>query len=149
MGILTVISAISTIKSLLPSSQTTNSLLSTVEKFIDGKASKEELDAEEAKLALSAEAKLALAQIKLNTSEAKHTSVFVSGWRPFVGWVGAIGFAMLAIVFPLLQFFFPEAGTPDLDSNLVLTILGGMLGIGGLRTFEKLKGVGRNSLKDY
>ena len=56
---------------------------------------------------------------------------------------------MIAIVFPLLQFFFPEAGTPDLDSNLVLTILGGMLGIGGLRTFEKLKGVNRNSLKDY
>ena len=149
MSILTVLSAISTIKSLLPSSSTTSSLLKTVEKFIDGKASKEELESEEARHALSAEVQLALAQIKLNTTESHHPSVFVAGWRPFVGWVGAIGFAMIAIIFPLLQFFFPEAGTPDLDSNLVLTILGGMLGIGGLRTFEKLKGVNRNSLKDY
>ena len=149
MSILTVLSAISTIKSLLPSSQTTASLLSTVEKFIDGKASMEELEAEERKSALSAEVQLALAQIKLNTKESRHVSVFVAGWRPFVGWVGAIGFAMLAIIFPLLQFFLPEAGTPDLDSNLVLTILGGMLGIGGLRTFEKLKGVHRNNLEDF
>ena len=109
----------------------------------------EELESEEKKLALSAEVQLALAQIKLNTKEAAHTSVFVSGWRPFVGWVGALGFAMMAIVFPLLMFFFPEAGAPDLDSGLVLTILGGMLGIGGLRTFEKVKGVERNSLSDF
>ena len=149
MGILTILSAISTIKSLLPSSNTTSGLLNVVEKFVDGKASKAELESEENKHALSAEVKLALAQIKLNTTESKHPSIFVAGWRPFVGWVGAIGFAMLAIVFPLLQFFLPEAGTPDLDSNLVLTILGGMLGIGGLRTFEKLKGVNRNNLKDY
>ncbi len=143
MAIGTVIAALGLLKDFAPA------LGGVAQRFLDGKASKEELDAEAGKHALSAETQLALAQIQLNTAEAQHTSIFVAGWRPFVGWTAAIAFFLVVILFPILTYVFPDQPTPDLDRDLVLTILGGMLGLGGLRTFEKVKKVNRNNLEDF
>jgi hypothetical protein len=89
-----------------------------------------------------------LAQMEVNKAEAVHTSVFVSGWRPFVGWTCGISLAYHFLLAPLLQFSFALAGIeqdlPEFDFSQLSTILMGMLGLGGLRTWEKMNGVARS-----
>ena len=88
-----------------------------------------------------------LAQLEVNKAEAAHKSVFVAGWRPFVGWVCGVSLAYHFILSPLLQFGFALAGLdqelPEFEFSQLSTVLMGMLGLGGLRTFEKMKGVSR------
>ena len=88
-----------------------------------------------------------LAQLEVNKSESAHKSIFVAGWRPFVGWVCGVSLAYHFIVAPLLQFGFALSGMeqelPEFDFSQLSTVLMGMLGLGGLRTFEKMKGVSR------
>ena len=147
MGILTVLSALSTIKSLLPSTETSGKLIDTVDKFVGGKISKDELEIEERRHELSAEVQLALAQIKLNTTEAKHPSIFVAGWRPMVGWICAFILLFNFIIGPILGAF--GLMVPTLDASTMMPVLLGMLGIGGMRSFEKMKGVHRDNLGQY
>ena len=85
-------------------------------------------------------------QLEVNKEEARHASVFVAGWRPAVGWicVGALAYNFLAQ--PLLAWassiwLFPAP--PLASEDLLLTLLGILLGVGGLRTVEKIKGVAR------
>ena len=88
-----------------------------------------------------------LAQIEVNKAEAAHKSIFVAGWRPFVGWVCGVALSYHFILAPLLQFGFALGGIeqelPEFDFSQLSTVLMGMLGLGGLRTFEKMKGVSR------
>ena len=88
-----------------------------------------------------------LAQLEVNKAEAVDKSIFVAGWRPFVGWVCGIALAYHFILAPLLQFGFALAGMeqdlPEFEFSQLSTVLMGMLGLGGLRTFEKMKGVSR------
>jgi len=88
------------------------------------------------------------AQLKVNETEAANPSVFVSGWRPFVGWVCASALAIQFMVAPIATWLAALAGHqvnfPPLDMGTLLTLLGGMLGLGGLRTVEKVSGVARN-----
>lgn len=87
-----------------------------------------------------------IAQTEVNKEEAKHGSVFVAGWRPFVGWVSGVGLAAQAILMPLIDQIWGLHYT--LDTTLLITTLGGMLGIGGMRTYEKVKGVSTNDFTD-
>ena len=87
-----------------------------------------------------------MAQIGVNTTEASSTDRFVSGWRPFVGWVGGVSLAYVAIVEPVARFTaqvgFQYAGPfPVIDTTLTMQVLLGILGLGGLRTMEKKAGV--------
>ena len=79
-------------------------------------------------------------QTKINEIEASHRSIFVAGWRPFIGWI--CGFA-LAYNFVIRDLFIwvlqPEEIPPALQMEHLMTVLLGMLGLGGLRTYEKLK----------
>ena len=88
-----------------------------------------------------------LAQLEVNKVEATHKSIFVAGWRPFVGWVCGVSLAYHFILSPLIQFGFALAGMeqelPEFEFSQLSTVLMGMLGLGGLRTFEKMKGVSR------
>ena len=91
----------------------------------------------------------ATAQTRINEQEAQHKSLFVAGWRPAVGWIAAIALGWNYIVQPLLMWigFLMDvdlSGAPKLDTNELVTILMGMLGLGSLRTYEKYKGVARN-----
>ena len=89
---------------------------------------------------------LALAQINVNTEEAKSESLFKSGWRPFTGWSAAIGVTVATVWAPLGAWAWTAATghqlppLPTLDQGTLFTLLGGLLGLGGLRTAEKLKG---------
>lgn len=90
-----------------------------------------------------------LAQIKVNQEEARHPSVFVSGWRPFVGWIAGVGFGIHVVLLPIalvvVSIWYPLVELPEFDTLLILTILSGVLGLNGAgRTMEKLKGVARH-----
>jgi hypothetical protein len=89
-----------------------------------------------------------LAQIDLNKQEAAHQSMFVAGWRPFVGWTCGIALAYHFLIAPLLGFVLVlydiNTPMPEFEFSQLSTILMGMLGLGGLRSYEKLKGVHRD-----
>ena len=86
-----------------------------------------------------------MAQIEVNKVEAQHRTVFVAGWRPFTGWVCATALAYHFIIEPVLEFFLSWYGVeiqlPQFDMGSLLTVLMGMLGLGGLRTYEKKQGL--------
>ena len=88
-----------------------------------------------------------LAQLEVNKAEAVHKSMFVAGWRPFVGWVCGVSLLYHFLLSPLMVFIFTIAGVevllPEFEFSQLSSILMGMLGLGGLRTFEKMKGVNR------
>ena len=89
-----------------------------------------------------------LAQIDLNKQEAAHQSMFVAGWRPFVGWTCGVALAYHFLIAPLLGFVLVLYGIdtpmPEFEFSQLSTILMGMLGLGGLRSYEKMKGVHRD-----
>ena len=85
-----------------------------------------------------------LAQTDINKVEAANASIFVSGWRPAVGWVCVSGLVYTFVGWPMMTWAstiwqFPVP--PNLDMGTLITLLGGMLGLGSLRTFEKLNNV--------
>ena len=87
-----------------------------------------------------------LAQLEINKAEAASGSLFKGGWRPFIGWTSGIAFAYHFVLQPLLVFVLTASGVdlpdlPNFDMSTLLTVLGGMLGIGGLRSYEKTKGL--------
>lgn len=93
----------------------------------------------------SGELAVILAQLKVNEVEAANQSIWVAGWRPAVGWVCALAFFYKFVFAPLFVLLLTTFGLnivlPVLDFTEMSTILLGMLGIGGLRTVEKLKGI--------
>jgi len=93
---------------------------------------------------LAAETELAKGQMDVNRAEAQHASTFVAGWRPSVGWICSAGLAYQFIVHPFLGWaalFNDYPLPPPIDTTELMILLGGMLGFGGFRTYEKLKGV--------
>jgi hypothetical protein len=106
-------------------------------------ASKAKLEME-AKLLEAATAQAAQ-QTEINKIEAQHQSIFVSGWRPYIGWVCGMGIAWAFLLAPMLSWLLPVIGVvavvPPLQTEFLLELVFAMLGLGGLRTFEKLKGV--------
>ncbi|MDX2112830.1 MAG: holin family protein [Alphaproteobacteria bacterium] len=102
-----------------------------------------ESDLEALRLALSADQ----AQTEINQQEAAHSDRFVAGWRPFIGWVCGVAFAYHFVLQPLLAFAIMNSGgevkLPAFDMDALSTVLMGMLGLGGLRTIEKIRKAGR------
>ena len=98
-------------------------------------------DLEELKAALIADQ----AQTDINKVEAASPDRFVAGWRPFIGWVCGVAFAYHFVVQPLLAFILSNTTgnvvLPQFDMEALSTVLMGMLGLGGLRTLEKIKNV--------
>jgi|TARA_X000001316_G_C885527_1_gene9337 hypothetical protein len=90
---------------------------------------------------------IAKAQIEVNKTEAAHRNVFVAGWRPFIGWVCGAAFAYHFVLQPIFVFALAAYGVslelPSFDMGALMTVLTGMLGLGGLRTFEKMKGTAK------
>lgn len=109
-----------------------------------------QLDLEEKKIDQATD----LAQIEVNKVEAASSSVFVAGWRPAIGWIGAAALAYQFLAYPLLLWVWTYLqGTgwipkelqppPVLKADELWVILSGILGIAGMRSFEKTKGVAR------
>lgn len=93
---------------------------------------------------LDADMRLMLAQAEINKAEAS-TDLFRGGWRPACGWVCAAGLAYTFLLRPILPWLASLAGAevqpmPDIDTDTLMVLLTGMLGLGGLRTVERIKG---------
>ncbi len=86
-----------------------------------------------------------LAQIEVNKAEAQHRSVFVAGWRPFIGWTCAVAMAYHFVMQPIIVFSLSANGVdyslPEFDMASLMTVVLGILGLGGMRSFEKYKGI--------
>jgi hypothetical protein len=89
----------------------------------------------------------ALAQVEVNKIEAAHSSVFVAGWRPAIGWVCAAALAWAFIAAPVATWGMAALGVretlPAIGTDNLFELVLAMLGLGGLRTFEKMRGVAR------
>ena len=92
-----------------------------------------------------------LAQIEVNKEQAKHPSLFVSGARPAIMWICALGLFMSFFIMPMVEWmtaiWYPEVTLPNLNSGELMTLTLSLLGLGSLRSFEKSKGVARENLK--
>jgi|TARA_R110002020_G_scaffold244465_1_gene458156 hypothetical protein len=116
-----------------------------LDRFFPNKEEKEKAAREiEAKLAEHL-AKIDIAQLEVNKQEAAHRSMFVAGWRPFVGWTCGLALFYTYVAQPIAMFVMAQTGDlvqlPHLDLSTMMPVLLGMLGLGGLRTYEKFKGV--------
>jgi hypothetical protein len=114
-----------------------------IDRFLPDPEKKREAEMELVRMAADGELKQVIAQLEINAREATHPSVWVAGWRPFFGWAGGAGFIYATILQPLLAWGAAIKGWPAppvLNIDLLWVVITGMLGIGGLRTFEKTKG---------
>lgn len=89
-----------------------------------------------------------MGQLEINKQEAAHSSIFVAGWRPFIGWGCGLGVLYSFFLRPILSWVLLviDAGLPalpELDGEELAAMISGLLGLGGLRTWEKAKGVAR------
>jgi hypothetical protein len=116
------------------------------DRFIPDPAEKARAEMEFLKMAADGELKQVIAQLEINAREAQHPSIWVAGWRPYFGWVGGTAFAYVGIIKPLLSWIAAIKGwpvPPDIDTEFLWVVVSGLLGIGGLRTFEKTKGASK------
>ncbi len=97
------------------------------------------------KMQQSGELAVIAGQLDINKAEAANPSVFVSGWRPFIGWACGSGFAIQFVVGPLAEWVSALYGHPvkfpQMDMGTMMPLLAGMLGLGAMRTAEKINGV--------
>ena len=113
-------------------------------RFFPDEEERRKAEADFLRQAMDGELKQVIAQLEINAREATHPSVFVAGWRPAFGWCGALGFLYATIGQPTLAWLAAIKGwptPPELNLDLLWVVVTGMLGIGGLRTFEKSKGL--------
>jgi hypothetical protein len=120
---------------------------SLLEKFVPDKDLRSKLSHEIATMAEKNAHEQIKAQLDINKTEAQHNSLFVSGWRPAVGWTCCLGMAANFLIIPMTNFALALASSnitiPLIDLETMLPVLLGMLGLGGMRSYEKSKGVAR------
>jgi len=118
-----------------------------LDKFVEDKDKKAALAHEIATMAEKHAHEVVKAQLEINKAEAEHPSLFVSGWRPAVGWVCVLGMAGNFITIPftnmVLELLEYDVAIPLIDMETLLPVLLGMLGLGAMRTVEKVKQVER------
>ena len=116
-------------------------------KVIPDKTERERLAYEISTLAERQAHEQMMAQLEVNKTEASHMSLYVAGWRPFIGWSCGIAMAFNYIGVPVVETVSVINGTPltidPLDLEVMMPVLLGMLGLGGMRSYEKRNGVAR------
>ena len=117
-------------------------LLPLIEKLIPDKDAREKATAELNRLDQAGELQVMIAQVAANRSEGRHASMFVAGWRPMVGWICAVALANNFLIVPYVDAVQP------LDMGVMMPILMGMLGLGGMRTWERLSGKDRQRIRE-
>lgn len=125
-----------------------NPITGLLEKAIPDRDMRNKLAHEIATMAEKQAHAIALAQIEVNKIEAQSPNFFKSSWRPFIGWVCGIAFAYHFVLQPFLIFGLTVYGIqipslPEFDMSTLMTVLGGLLGLGTLRTYEKSRGLTR------
>lgn len=117
-----------------------------LERFVPDPEKKAAAEMELVKMAADGELKQVIAQLEINSREAASPSLWVSGWRPFFGWIGGLGFLYATVLQPVLVWYGSAKGwpsPPEVNIDLLWVVITGLLGIGGLRTFEKKAGVSK------
>lgn len=116
---------------------------SLIDRFFPDPAEKAKAEMEMMTLLQTQDLQRVIAQLEVNAKEAASPSIFVAGWRPFVGWCCGVGFLWATIGQPVFAWLASAKGWPTppaIDTEVMLYVLGGMLGLGGLRSVEKIKG---------
>ena len=120
-------------------------------KFIEDKDTKNKLAHDLATMAEKHAQALAKGQIQANTEQSKHPSLFVAGARPAIMWICALGLLTQFFIMPIAEWataiWLPEIQLPELNTGELMTLTLSLLGLGGMRSFEKTKGVARENLK--
>jgi phenylpyruvate tautomerase PptA (4-oxalocrotonate tautomerase family) len=117
-----------------------------LDKVVEDKDQKARLAHEIATMAERHAQELAKGQIDINKEEAKSRNIFIAGWRPFVGWTCGLALFWHFLGLPVTLFItgwfdLQHPPLPEFDMNSLMTVLLGMLGLGGMRSFEKFKGL--------
>lgn len=117
-----------------------------LDKVVEDKDQKAQLAHEIATMAERHAQELAKGQIEINKAEAQSRNMFVAGWRPFVGWTCGLALFWHFLGLPITLFItgwfnLQHPPLPQFDMDSLMTVLLGMLGLGGLRSFEKVKGL--------
>jgi len=118
-----------------------------LDKFIEDKDAKNKIKAELEQSMIGLQA----AQAAANVEQAKHSSLFVAGARPAIMWICALGLLTQFFLMPIAEWasalWFPDVALPSLATEELMTLTLALLGLGGMRSFEKSKGVARESMK--
>ena len=121
--------------------------LATISKVVDELHTSEEEKLDKKILMQRLQQKLAEKQLDVNAKEASHRSVFVAGWRPTIGWCGALALFFAFILSPCIDWYAKFSGMdivpPAIETGPLLAIVTSMLGVAGMRSFEKAKGIAK------
>ena len=121
--------------------------LATISKVVDELHTSEEEKLDKKILMQRLQQKLAEKQLDVNAKEASHRSVFVAGWRPAIGWCGAMALFFAFILSPCIEWYAKFSGVdivpPAIETGPLLAIVTSMLGVAGMRSFEKAKGIAK------
>ena len=122
-----------------------------LDKFIPDADLKTKLAHQISSMAESHAAELAKGQLEANVVQAKHPSIFVSGSRPAIMWICALGLLTQFFLMPIAEWasaiWYPEITLPKLQTEQLMALTFSLLGLGGMRSFEKSKGVARENMK--
>ena len=122
-----------------------------LDKFIPDADLKTKLAHQISSMAETHAAELAKGQLEANVVQAKHPSIFVSGSRPAIMWICALGLLTQFFLMPIAEWasaiWYPEITLPKLQTEQLMTLTLSLLGLGGMRSFEKSKGVARENMK--
>jgi len=113
--------------------------INAIGKIVDDVYTSEEERLTAAELLLRIEQEPHKLQAEINKLEASHRSLFVAGWRPAIGWVCSVGLAFVFLFNPIIQWSTGKPG-PEMPLEAMTTLVVSLLGLGGLRTFEKVMG---------
>lgn len=117
-----------------------------IDRMVPDPQAKAAAELELLKLTQSGELQTIVKQLEINAKEAMHPSLLVAGGRPFVIWVCGVGFAYSTLLHPLLSWLSLAKGwplPPEVNADVLMYALGGLLGLGGFRSIEKVKGAAR------
>lgn len=115
-----------------------------IERLFPDKEAQRKAEAEYLLLLQEQDFKKVIAQLEVNAREAQHPTIFVAGWRPFVGWVCGFGFAYATVVHNLLEWVSLNHGwqkPPAIDTEILVYVLCALLGVSGMRSWEKKQGI--------
>jgi|TARA_R100000353_G_scaffold102771_1_gene74331 hypothetical protein len=111
-----------------------------LDKFIEDKDQKAKLAHEIATMSEKHSQEAMLAQLEINKAEAATGSLFIGGWRPCIGWICAFGLLYNTIIVNILGIW---VAVPEVDTTLLVPVMMGMLGLGAMRSYEKVNKVAR------
>ena len=121
--------------------------LATISKVVDELHTSEEEKLDKKILMQRLQQKLAEKQLDVNAKEASHRSVFVAGWRPAIGWCGALALFFAFILSPCIEWYAKFSGMdivpPAIETGPLLAIVTSLLGVAGMRSYEKAKGIAK------